>query len=99
MLAHVRHLRTQAALGHRVLCGPFTDGDGAVQVLDAADLAAARTRVEADPFVRAGYCGRCLRHEFPDAAEANDGLIGDAATRAGPAGAGLPPPPADDPFA
>lgn len=86
LLAHVRHLRTQAALGHLVLCGPFTDGDGAVQVLDAADRAAARTRGEADPFVRAGYYGRYVLHEFLDANEANDWLIGDAATRADAAG-------------
>lgn len=92
----MRHLRTQAALGHLVPCGPFTDGDGAVQALDAAGPAAARSQVEADPFVRSGYDGRYVLHEFLDANEANDRLIGDVATRADAAAPGLPPPPADD---
>lgn len=82
LLAHVRHLRTQAALGHLILCGPFTDGDGAMQVLEAADAAAAQRLIEADPFVREGYYGRYVLHAFIDANEANDWLIGAAQTPA-----------------
>jgi uncharacterized protein len=82
LLAHVRHLRTQAALGHLIVCGPFTDDDGAMQVLEVADAAAARRLIEADPFVREGYYRRYVLHAFIDANEANDWLIGAAQTAA-----------------
>ncbi|HUD41284.1 MAG TPA: YciI family protein [Dokdonella sp.] len=82
LLAHVRHLRTQAALGHLILCGPFTDDDGALQVLEATDAAAAQRLVEADPFVREGYYRRYGLHAFIEANEANDWLIGAAQTAA-----------------
>lgn len=82
LLAHARHLRTQAALGHLILCGPFTDDDGAMQVLEVADAAAAQRLVEADPFVREGYYRRYVLHAFIDANEANDWLIGTVHTSA-----------------
>lgn len=91
LLAHVRHLRTQAALGHLVLCGPFIDDDGAMQVLDAVDAAAAQRLIEADPFVREGYYGRYVLHAFVEANEGNDWLIGTGAAPTSPerAAAGL----------
>lgn len=51
---HLAHLGRLLEAGSLVLAGPWADGEGAMIVYDAADEAAARAMVEADPYTREG---------------------------------------------
>lgn len=56
--AHVEHLNKLNAEGTLKFAGPFLDDDGkpngSLVVVEAADIAAARTIAEADPYYLAG---------------------------------------------
>jgi len=56
--AHVEHLNKLNAEGTLKFAGPFLDDDskpnGSLVVVEAADIAAARTLAEADPYYLAG---------------------------------------------
>lgn len=56
--AHVEHLNKLNAEGTLKMAGPFLDDDGkpngSLVIVEAADMAAARTIAEADPYYLAG---------------------------------------------
>ncbi len=56
--AHLEHLNKLNAEGILKLAGPFLDDDGkpngSLVIVEADDMAAARTLAEADPYYRAG---------------------------------------------
>lgn len=58
---HVQYLRELERQGVLVLCGPFTDGDGGMVIVRAADKDAAGRIAAADPFVQAGVRSCAVR--------------------------------------
>jgi uncharacterized protein YciI len=75
LAAHVHHLRRLSRSGHMVLCGPFQDGKGALEVLRAESRAEAIQMIEADPFIREGYYAGYDVHELLEANEVNRWLM------------------------
>ncbi len=78
--AHVAHLKQLTGRGELVLCGPFRDGGGALQILDAPSLDAARQMVMADPFIARGYYASFELQELIEANEGNNWLVSDPQT-------------------
>lgn len=78
---HVAHLRALQAQGVLVLCGPFRDDDGALQILDAPSREQAEAILTADPFVAQRYYERYALTELIEANEANGWLMRDDQTR------------------
>jgi uncharacterized protein YciI len=52
---HVKHLQALEAEEQLVFCGPFTDYDGGMLIIQAADKSEAIRIAESDPFVQEGY--------------------------------------------
>lgn len=52
---HVQHLKKLDDSGKLVLCGPFTDYEGGIVILECADIEEARKIAESDPFIEEGY--------------------------------------------
>lgn len=80
LLAHVTHLRHYDQKGQIVLCGPFRDNDGAIQVIAANSIDEARQIVESDPFIAESYYNSYQLSELIEANESNNWLIGDRQT-------------------
>lgn len=79
--AHVAHLRAQQSAGHLILCGPFKDNDGALQILEAESREQAEAILNADPFIAQRYYERNTLSELIEANEANGWLMRDDQTR------------------
>lgn len=52
---HVQYLKKLDDLGKLVLCGPFTDCDGGMVILECKNIEEARAIAESDPFIKEGY--------------------------------------------
>ena len=52
---HVQYLKKLDDLGKLVLCGPFTDYDGGIVILECKNIEEARAIAESDPFIEEGY--------------------------------------------
>ncbi|ESL02150.1 hypothetical protein GCWU000282_02284 [Catonella morbi ATCC 51271] len=52
---HVGYLKELDDLGKLILCGPFTDYDGGIVILECRDIEEARAIAESDPFIKDGY--------------------------------------------
>jgi uncharacterized protein YciI len=71
---HIRHLQNLRAVGQLVLCGPFKDSEGAMQIIRAADRMAAIDIFERDPFIVERYYVEYDAFEFQEADESNNWL-------------------------
>ena len=58
---HVQYLKNLDDLGKLVLCGPFTDYDGGMVILECKNIEEARAIAESDPFIEEGYKTFALR--------------------------------------
>lgn len=74
---HAQHLAAMSRLGRLRLCGPFTDGGGAVMVFSGRSAEEVEEWVMQDPFVRERYYGSYDIKEFTEATEANRWLTGE----------------------
>ncbi|ERJ83280.1 hypothetical protein HMPREF1987_01014 [Peptostreptococcaceae bacterium oral taxon 113 str. W5053] len=52
---HVQYLKKLDDSGKLLLCGPFTDYDGGMVVLECRNIEEARAFAESDPFIEEGY--------------------------------------------
>lgn len=52
---HVQHLKKLDDSGKLVLCGPFTDYEGGIVILECTNIEEARKIAESDPFIEEGY--------------------------------------------
>ena len=52
---HVQYLKKLDDLGKLVLCGPFTDYDGGMVILECKNIEEARAIAESDPFIKEEY--------------------------------------------
>lgn len=75
---HVEHLRLKTQEGKIRLCGPFLDGDSAIQVLIASDKKEAIQIVEGDPFIQSSYYQDYQIKELIEANERNNWLMQDS---------------------
>jgi uncharacterized protein YciI len=78
---HVNHLRELTKLGKMFLCGPFTNDDGALQVIIAENRESAKKIVEQDPFIKENYYQSFEIYELIEANEANSWLLEDSQTK------------------
>lgn len=78
--AHVAHLQSLTASGNLVLCGPFANNDGAMQVLRADSPEHARQLLEADPFIEESYYQDFELIELIEANQHNNWLLTDPQT-------------------
>ncbi|WP_145021065.1 YciI family protein [Paenibacillus sp. Y412MC10] len=74
---HVQHLEAMSRLGCLRLCGPFTDGDGAVMVFNGRSAEEVEDWVMQDPFIKERYYGSYDIKEFTEANESNRWLMGE----------------------
>ncbi|CAG9295039.1 YciI family protein [Celerinatantimonas diazotrophica] len=72
---HVEHLRLKTQEGKIRLCGPFADGDSAMQVLTVSDKNEAIQIIEGDPFIRNDYYQDYQIQELIEANENNNWLM------------------------
>ncbi|WP_417068488.1 YciI family protein [Niveibacterium terrae] len=79
--AHVEHLRVQQSAGYLILCGPFRDNDGALQILETESREHAEAILKSDPFIAQRYYERYALSELIEANEANGWLMRDGQTR------------------
>ena len=77
---HIDHLRQLSRDGQLVLCGPFEDNEGAMQVLATSSRKEADDLLRADPFVAERYYLSYVLRELIAANEHNDWLRRDAQT-------------------
>jgi uncharacterized protein len=75
LTTHVSHLKALKASGHLVLCGPYSDDDSALQILQAANEKEAVALFEKDPFVIAKYYAQYEVKELFDANDSNNWLM------------------------
>ncbi|KAF9132516.1 1 carbohydrate esterase [Mortierella sp. GBA39] len=73
-------------LGCLRLCGPFTDGDGAVMVFSGRSAEEVEDWVKQDPFIKERYYGSYNIKEFTEANESNRWLMGEPEARMKPMG-------------
>ena len=52
---HVEYLKKLDELGKMILCGPFTDYEGGMVILECSNIEEARAISETDPFIEEGY--------------------------------------------
>ena len=52
---HVEYVKELDDLGKLILCGPFTDYDGGIVILECKNIDEARLIAESDPFIKEGY--------------------------------------------
>ena len=52
---HVEYLKELDDSGKLILCGPFTDYDGGIVILECKNIDEARLISESDPFIKEGY--------------------------------------------
>ncbi len=87
LLAHVAYLGRYTREGYIILCGPFRDAQGAIQVIAADSPEDARRIAESAPFIAEGYYASYEFHELIEANEGNNWLVDDPQTRANIPGA------------
>ncbi len=73
--AHVAHLQVLHDRGQLLSCGPFSDGAGAIKILDAASEEQAHLLLRADPFTVAGYYAGYELHAWEEASPQNGWLM------------------------
>lgn len=73
--AHVKHLKELKSKNILVICGPFTDNNGAVKIIKARNLEEAEFIANWDPFTKNGYYQNYEIHEFIEANEENNYLL------------------------
>ncbi|EFM39567.1 hypothetical protein HMPREF0379_0618 [[Eubacterium] yurii subsp. margaretiae ATCC 43715] len=52
---HVQYLKKLDNSGKLILCGPFTDYEGGMVILECNNIEEARAIAESDPFIEGGY--------------------------------------------
>ena len=52
---HVQYLKKLDDLGKLILCGPFTDYDGGIVILECKNIEEAKAIAESDPFIEERY--------------------------------------------
>lgn len=77
---HVMHLRDLKNKGFLFLCGPFSDNDGAMQILLASSKEKAIELINCDPFIKDGYYQNYTIQELIEANEENNFLMSDTQT-------------------
>jgi len=75
LLAHVGHLKRLKTSGNLVICGPYSDNDGAIQIIRARSVVEAKNLFEADPFIREGYYQSYDVRELFEACDENNWLM------------------------
>lgn len=73
--AHVNHLKELKNKNILVICGPFTDSDGAIKIIKANHLEEAKIIANCDPFTKKGYYQNYEIYEFIEANEENNYLL------------------------
>ena len=76
---HVEHLKKLEKEGRLFLCGPFTDNEGALQIITAYSFNEAEKSALQDPFIIHGYYEYIL-HELIEADRSNNYLVEDKQT-------------------
>lgn len=77
---HIEHLRCLSRDERLLLCGPFGDDDGALQILRADTPEEAHALVRADPLIADRYYRSYRLRELIEANEANAWLTADPQT-------------------
>lgn len=75
LVAHVNHLKRLKASGSLVICGPYSDNDGAIQIIRSSSIAEAKILFEADPFIQEGYYQNYDVRELLVASDENNWLV------------------------
>lgn len=75
LLAHVAHLKQLKETHQLILCGPFADNDGAMQLLLAENITTADALLQQDPFIREKYYATYELLEWIEANETNNYLL------------------------
>lgn len=75
ILAHVKHLESLTKKGNLIICGPFSDGSGAVLILQSNTLDELDGLIKKDPFIVEGYYRGYEITEFNKADESNGFLL------------------------
>lgn len=78
---HIEYLRSINKQGKLFLCGPFTDNDSAIQIIEAEDIKGARLIVNQDPFIQQGYYKEFTVKELIEATENNNWLFNHPQTK------------------
>lgn len=73
--AHINHLKELKSKNILVMCGPFTDNDGAIKIIKANHLEDAKIIANCDPFTKKGYYQNYEIYEFIEANEENNYLL------------------------
>jgi uncharacterized protein YciI len=77
LLRHIDHLRNLRKKNILFLCGPFTNHNGAMQILDAKNYEDAEGYAQSDPFTTEGYFSKYTIYEWIDSNEGNNYLLTD----------------------
>lgn len=71
---HINYLKNLCEKGYLSLCGPFTDNQGAMLVIQTESQSHAEELIMSDPFIKHQYYKKFEIHEFNEANEQNDWL-------------------------
>lgn len=72
---HIEHLKELKLNNILILCGPFTDNDGAMKIIYAKSMKEAENIANKDPFTYDHYYQNYEIHEFIEANEDNNYLL------------------------
>ncbi len=75
LVGHVEHLKKLNAEGSLVICGPFADNDGAIQIIRADEKSEAIAVFLRDPFIAEKYYKAYDVYELFEANNSNDWLM------------------------
>jgi len=75
LLEHVEYLKNLKKTANLIICGPFFDNDGAMQIILANTREEAILLFEQDPFIRYKYYEEYVIHELLEANESNNWLM------------------------
>lgn len=75
LAAHVAHLQVLHERGQLLSCGPFSDGAGALKILETESEEQAHLLLRADPFTAAGYYADYELHAWEEANSQNGWLM------------------------
>lgn len=73
---HIHYLKQLHQTGHLQTCGPFTNDDGAMLVINATSRDQAESLIAQDPFLQEQYYQHATIQEFTEANPANNWLAG-----------------------